>query len=267
MDSLCAKSVGYASLRAMRSMLFALFITSVTFNHAQAAPPTRCTLNRECDDQLFCNGEERCLPSDSRADARGCVHLGILPCASIPNTRCDETTARCVPIITGPCANPLYRDLDGDGEISVECGGTDCDDHDRYRSHSLIEQCSGNLPDGRPANNHDEDCNLSTVANPDTKTTRDGDADGDGHISNQCTNVGSTGQVISGDDCDDHNFSLFMGSQTCASSTSAMVCVMTVPYTARDMIGGYGYWNWRAASCGTGLSCILQPNQTGVCSR
>src|SRR5262245_31402784 len=34
---------------------------------------TRCTAHIDCNDGLFCNGEEQCAPASPMADARGCL--------------------------------------------------------------------------------------------------------------------------------------------------------------------------------------------------
>ena len=41
--------------------------------------PTRCRSQGDCDDWLFCDGPERCRPSDPDADPFGCVR-GASPC-------------------------------------------------------------------------------------------------------------------------------------------------------------------------------------------
>ncbi|MEI8256879.1 MAG: hypothetical protein WCJ30_14495, partial [Deltaproteobacteria bacterium] len=140
------------------------------------APP--CTRNADCDDLLFCNGVERCLPSDPAANGRGCVVAAQPACTSAD--RCDETTARCIPVTDGgdPC------DLDHDGQNSNACGGQDCDDHDVNRYMGNPERCGGTLPGGGAAAAHDEDCNPCTVAG----SAPDGDADHDGFSTDQCVN-------------------------------------------------------------------------------
>src|SRR5690242_134304 len=40
---------------------------------ADAPPGEMCTTDDDCDDGVFCNGVERCLPGTDGADARGCV--------------------------------------------------------------------------------------------------------------------------------------------------------------------------------------------------
>ncbi len=136
--------------------LLALVLLS-TPTLAQAAT---CTTDRDCSDGLFCDGVERCRPTDAGADARGCVRA-ISPCRS--DQRCDEGANRCVTICW---------DRDGDGHQDVACGGDDCDDADASRYPGNVELC-----DDR---GHDEDCNPATVGNKDT--------DGDGFIDDKCKN-------------------------------------------------------------------------------
>ncbi|MCP6237357.1 hypothetical protein NL436_28135, partial [Klebsiella pneumoniae] len=44
-----------------------------------APDPAVCTRDVECSDGLFCNGVERCEPTERDADALGCVP-GTAPC-------------------------------------------------------------------------------------------------------------------------------------------------------------------------------------------
>jgi hypothetical protein len=131
------------------------------------APADGSTCDPEaCDDGQFCNGAETC-------GADGCVE-GAPPCRS--GEACDEATDQC----GGGCLD----DGDGDGRISLACGGDDCDDEDERVHPGRTEVCD---LDGL-----DEDCDPTTVAGPAD------DADDDGFDSDRCCN-GAT----CGDDCDD----------------------------------------------------------------
>lgn len=122
----------------------------------QAQPGTACESNADCDDRLFCNGEERCRV--------GRCEAGEEPC--LDDQRCDEDSLRCI----HDCG--VAPDGDGDGVASIDCGGSDCDDSDPNRFPGNVEVCD---EDG-----HDEDCD------PRTFGTRD--SDGDGHIDMRCKN-------------------------------------------------------------------------------
>lgn len=129
---------------------------------AQAAV---CSYDIDCSNGLFCDGRERCEPSNARANAQGCVPANLGGRSSVCGTgeSCDEAR------------NDCYRtcpDADGDGHESAACGGDDCDDHDASRYPGATEVCSY---DG-----HDEDCNDQTVGFK--------DSDGDGHIDAGCAN-------------------------------------------------------------------------------
>lgn len=134
------------------------------------AGPEICAADTECDDNLFCNGTERCDPGAGPS----CV-AGTPPCVAV----CDEARDVCG---AASCDDPAYRDFDGDGVARPECGGADCDDNDNLRNPSRVEVCD---PDDR-----DEDCNSATFGELDD--------DNDSYFSAECCN-GST----CGDDCDD----------------------------------------------------------------
>ena len=82
----------------------------------------------DCDDGIFCNGEEICT-------TRGCQSIGMA-CDDgdiCTEDRCDERTARCI-----------YRslELDGDGDGFRTCDG-DCDDRNASIFPGAPEFCDG----------------------------------------------------------------------------------------------------------------------------
>ncbi|MCU0671926.1 MAG: MopE-related protein [Myxococcota bacterium] len=129
-----------------------------------------CTASSQCDDGVYCNGAERCMPGAADADLLGCV-AGPLPCEG--GATCNESADACLE----DCP-----DADGDGSPDARCGGDDCDDADPERHPGATEVCD---PEG-----FDEDCDPTTVG--------DRDVDGDGHASDRCCN-GDTCSL----DCDD----------------------------------------------------------------
>jgi len=143
------------------------------------APPREvCDDDSHCDDGLFCNGTELCMPSDDGANGSGCV-AGEAPCESLQV--CDDVADACVTLCD---AEP---DADGDGHDALACGGDDCDDSDGDRFPGNPEVCD---PDG-----HDEDCDFATYG------PRDHDGDGEDDIA--CCNVDGAGELHCGSDCDD----------------------------------------------------------------
>lgn len=137
-----------------------------------------CVADGDCDDGLYCSGEERCAPDDPDADARGCVR-GDTPCAD--DEPCSELTERC----EADCP-----DADGDGATDASCGGTDCNDADRAIFPGATELCD--------EAGVDDDCDPTTLGS---------DVDGDGAVGVLCCNrVGSN--LRCGTDCDDTRASI-----------------------------------------------------------
>lgn len=148
-----------------------------------------CEKDDDCEDGLFCNGEESCDPEDEDADEDGCVAGKERTC----NDGIDCTEDSCSDR-RGECVNEA-PDEDGDGHGDRECEdengdrlGDDCDDSDSNRYPGNPEVCDD---DG-----HDEDC--------DDKTYGDRDEDGDGSVSDQCCNLSDNGKIC-GPDCDDND--------------------------------------------------------------
>lgn len=107
------------------------------------AAAARCTADRDCDDRVFCNGVERCTPSNSLADARGCIASAAPACNGL---LCDEGRQM--------CGGQSCVDNDGDGHLAMSCGGDDCDDNDATRFPGNVEVFGDN--------NKDQDCNPNT---------------------------------------------------------------------------------------------------------
>jgi hypothetical protein len=150
-----------------------------------------CAADADCDDHVYCNGAERCMPGTTHADARGCVP-GTTPCMT--GQPCDEVHQVC----GGSCA---MADADGDGHRATACGGDDCDDNDAHRFPGNAEVCAFDAATMmRTDPTHDEDCDPTTFANP---MTHDGDHDGDGYVDHACCNADRNGMSACGTDCDD----------------------------------------------------------------
>jgi alpha-tubulin suppressor-like RCC1 family protein len=152
--------------------------------------PGACVDDAMCDDGLFCNGVETCLPSAPEADATGCVRADA-PC--VAGQRCDEDADMCL----SNCA--VVPDADGDGVDGIECGGSDCDDTNPSRYPGATELCD--------TANVDEDCDPTTFG--------DRDADGDGYVDQACCNMLGDG-LRCGDDCSDARRDMHPGfAETC----------------------------------------------------
>ena len=159
---------------------------------------------------------------------------------------------------TLPPLPPLCRDCDGDGHESPRFGGDDCDDFDARRFPGNAEVCD--------AEGLDEDCDLQTSGLR--------DADGDGVNSAACFNKSSDGQYYAvGRDCDDSNPAIVPGAMTCIPNSSGQ-SVDFDGLPLRDRSGtdkiymcSKGGTAFEVLSCGPGLSCLPQPNGTGICAQ
>ena len=142
--------------------------------------PQLCARDLDCSDDVFCNGAERCEPGDG-ADEHGCRAATEARC--LPGQTCDEEVNRCLT----QC--DVSGDADGDGDDSIDCGGTDCDDADARRFPGNAEVCDNE--------HHDEDCDPMTFG------FRDQDADG--FPDAMCCNLDADEALLCGTDCDDQN--------------------------------------------------------------
>jgi hypothetical protein len=103
-----------------------------------------------------------------------------------PRTQAPQVTGsnRITATAQSVCVTP--GDCDADGSISIEFGGTDCDDNDGSRFPGNAEVCDADF--------HDEDCDFSTFGDRDT--------DRDGFVDQRCCNNGPDGPIC-GNDCND----------------------------------------------------------------
>jgi len=194
-----------------------------------------CTRDIDCNDGVFCNGEERCTPGASDANGRGCAP-SITGHACAAGQVCNEANDVCL----NRCEAEGTADGDGDGVDAMECGGSDCDDRDANRFPGNKELCDAN---------HDEDCDPTTVGNRDD--------DSDLFVDFTCCNEvpGFTKQC--GDDCDDSNPAIHPGAMVCSTNPSEIrIC------KSRQLGGDY-----RSERCFDDRVCNPLENGTGMCMR
>jgi len=130
------------------------------------AGPT-CRFDRECRDDLFCNGVESCLPDNPRADAFGCVAGnpactdGLL-CTIEADPDCDEDVDRCgaVTLDHAACPEGFYCRATWGCTAAPTCptDGSACPDEDTTDCSPVMCQTiagaslciPGSAPDGTP---------------------------------------------------------------------------------------------------------------------
>ncbi len=177
-----------------------------------------CSGDLECNDGLFCNGEERCVASHCTAGAPPACDDG----ASCTRDYCSEDRRACIHQVP---------DVDGDGHGDASCHdgsgtalGDDCLDTDADAFPGNAERCD--------TAHHDEDCDPSTHGYI--------DGDSDGFEDAACCN-GS----LCGTDCDDSNRSVNTAASEvcnridddCNGTVDEGVGVMLYPDADRDGFG------------------------------
>jgi len=145
-----------------------LISSSVLFSTANASNIVYegCRVKQDCDDGVYCNGEEICHVFRQR-NSKGVIVKEHGVCE--PGKNPCERGWQCRNAPEKTCVRPC-EDKDGDGFKALACGGDDCDDRDPNRFPGNPEICDGN--------GIDEDCDPNTVGEV--------DKDGDGFISPLC---------------------------------------------------------------------------------
>jgi hypothetical protein len=100
-----------------------------------------CSDEGQCQDGVFCNGVEQCLAGHCYPASKAACDDGN----SCTSDACTEATQSCTNTSLG------NSDVDGDGYISIACGGNDCDDTNAtiYPGHAEICDGLDNNCDGR----------------------------------------------------------------------------------------------------------------------
>ncbi len=113
----------------------------------------------------------------ARVVALGSALAGLAACEPTPRAR--DAGATDAVAFDHDC------DHDGDGYVSLACGGDDCDDGEATRNPGAREICD----------DHDQDCLIPTFG--------DRDADADGYVDRRCQQVEFGPGNTRGSDCDD----------------------------------------------------------------
>jgi cysteine-rich repeat protein len=161
-----------------------------------------CREHEDCDDGLFCTGEEECVSMGATAGSRTCMTGSIVPTPVC--TECSPTTGEFEPI-----------DRDGDGFPSAEAGeacGDDCNDADPH--------IHPGAPDPSfPADGVNDDCDELTDEDLTTHCMRDADGDGwgdpaDAYASSEGCEEGYVAGLVDATravDCNDGDARVFPG--------------------------------------------------------
>src|SRR6478609_8448317 len=159
-----------------------------------------CEEDSECDDHIYCNGQESCDSGVCRQGERVGCNDGIACTVDLRDEDCDPTTIG-------------SRDADHDGYLDALCCneqpsgkmkcGTDCDDNKSNVNPESPEVCDF----------LDNDCNdevdegVSIEMYPD----QDFDGHGDDAADSVQTCAGAVGVASLHDDCDDEDPEVFLG--------------------------------------------------------
>ncbi|MFH1438574.1 MAG: putative metal-binding motif-containing protein [Pseudomonadota bacterium] len=96
-----------------------------------------CTDHSQCDDNVFCNGEERCGKYEyGYVCYRSTCHK---PCEAAPGE--DPACHPCVCIEDQQMLAYPLKDSDGDGYVDMACAGDDCDDSDKNAHPGMADLC------------------------------------------------------------------------------------------------------------------------------
>lgn len=173
-----------------------------------------------CNDDIFCNGLERCDADNPLADARGCLSGAQVTCPA--GQSCSEVRGMC-----SACSDvPGDNDNDGDKHQAAACGGDDCDDNDAAKRPGQPELCDGRdndcdgTVDGAPA---DAACMMSAPQGAASRC-----------VSGACVLTCSDpdfdlvdGACVRHDDCAPNP----CGAGTCVDGSRAFTCTCPAGYT------------------------------------
>ena len=96
-----------------------------------------CTDHSQCDDNVFCNGKERC---GRFADNYYCYRNSCArPCKDAPGE--DPSCHPCVCIENQQMLIYPLKDGDGDGYVDLACEGKDCNDSDKNVHPGMADLC------------------------------------------------------------------------------------------------------------------------------
>ena len=98
----------------------------------------KCMDHEECDDNIYCNGKERC---GWFSDAYYCYQSSCYPCDSAPGG--DFTCRPGVCLEDQEMCTYPAKDIDEDGYADIVCGGDDCDDAAHTVHPGASEACDG----------------------------------------------------------------------------------------------------------------------------
>ena len=195
------------------------------------------------------------LPANAASD--GHVRLALSPdegAHSLQVTVTDTHGATASALVT---FHVVEGDEDGDGHVSIEQGGDDCDDTDATVSPLADEVCNG-VDDDCDGQVDDED---TSVTDPETWYV---DADGDGHGDDATATVAcepSGGEVGTGGDCDDTDARMHPGAEEtdCADPTDYN-CDGSTGYADADGDG------WAACTECDDADASVSPAGTETCN-